>query len=127
MKIRVFSAIIMLFLAVSLCVLSLNLTEKYYDDITEKIELTEEYILTNNKAAATATALELAENWEFQQNIFSLFIHHSGLERTDLTIHSISKYLSIDDTTAALILCEDAKISIEEIYKDEKPSFWNLF
>ena len=127
MRGRVFLAIIMLFLAISLCVLSFFVTKSIFEDVTNSVETTEQYILTNNTAKAKASADKLLENWEVQQKIFSLFIEHSSLERAELAIKSIDKYLSIEDLSASLIMCADAKICIEQIYSAEMPSFWNIF
>lgn len=124
---RLFIAIILLFTALSLCILSYALTVEINNVVTDTVLTTENYILNNQINLAIEEAEKLKANWENQYKILSSYTSHEDLERTEVAINSVANYLYLEDYSAALIICEDIKICTEHIKNSEKPSFWNIF
>ncbi len=126
MKFRIVLAVIMLFFAISFCVVAYFITSEIHEQLIYDIEKIEEYILINDRESATTLSLEVEEKWSMYHRIFSIFIHHSQLERCEVAIKSIYKYINIDDYLATLIMCEDAKICLNQLFEAEKTSLWNI-
>lgn len=124
---RLCIGIVLMFTAICLCLLSFFLTKIITENVTNKINIIETQILENDTDEAIDSAQSLIENWEKQYKVLSSYISHEDLERTEVAIYSVEKYLYLKDYAAALIICEDIRICTEHLLNSEKPSFWNIF
>lgn len=127
MRKRTVIGIILLFVAVSLAFLSVSVTKMIRDDITAGVDEAETYILEGNREKAMETAQRLSSNWERQYKILSAYISHDHLERCGVAIGAVMNYLSLEDSAAALVMCQDIRVSAEHIYASERPELSNIF
>lgn len=127
MKKRIVIGIFLLLFACAVSILSLCITNMICTDIQDTVDQTETFILGGQTEKAKDQALALSDNWERQYQILSSYIDHQHLERCEVAISAVYKYLSLDDYAAALVMCQDIRVSSEHIYSSEWPSLWNIF
>lgn len=126
MKKRIIIASTLLFLAIGMCVFSFMVTKLISENMLFSIDNIEEAIILNDIDTALEETERLSDVWQTYYNILSLYIRHDLVENTDAYISSISKYLMIDEQSAALLICQDMRISVEQILENEKFNLSNI-
>ncbi len=124
---RLFIAVISLYTALVLCLLSLALTNNVSDSVTKRVNEIETSILNEDIDSAITISENLISTWERQYTVLSTYISHESLERSEIAINSIVKYLYVGDNVSALIMCEEVKVCVKHLLDSEKPNFGNIF
>ncbi len=127
MRGRIIIASILLSLAVIISVASLLFTRQICNSIIENVNTTQQLLLDENIDSAATEATILINKWETQYKILSSYIPHNELERCEVSINSLLKYIVYRDSATALIICEDIKVLTEHLYMNEQPGIWNIF
>lgn len=126
MKNRTIVGIVLLVFAVAISTASVFITQIICEDIESTVDHTETLILQGESQLAMESAQKLSDDWDKQFRILSSYIDHEDLERCEVAINAVGKYLSLDDYAAALVMCQDIKVSAEHIFISERPAFWNV-
>ncbi len=127
MRVSLVTGIFLLLVATIISVSSLFVTEIICANVETSIDNIEELIIKGENEEALYQSQILTSDWEKYYKIASSYMPHDELERVEVSIFAVPKYLSLGDDLAALIICEDIKVAVNHIYLIEYPGFWNIF
>ena len=126
MKGRVITAIVLLSLLLSVCILGLWNGKMQYDRMTDLLRQTESLAPDEDFSRLENITQSAIQQWEVWQPIGALYLHHDELESIEKELSEMEISLRMHNRDEFRLACHVALQRMEHIYITELPTLANL-
>ncbi|SHK18038.1 DUF4363 family protein [Paramaledivibacter caminithermalis] len=126
MKSLFISAFIVIILITSWIIIY-NFIEKSVHNINSMLSEMEDKIYNNNWNSAVSIYNDIYIKWKNTKKVLMLVIEHEEMEKINLTLEKIKKYISINDKSLSIGETAALKYFLNHIREKESLSLHNIF
>lgn len=122
---RFYVACLILALMISFCFLTMSLTQRYAEDMSDRVKDLYD-IVKSDEEQAEAKLLTLSDTWEKYEEKLAMYTKHSELENIGVSIAALREYYSNKSIEQFRVCSEQMLVDIEHLRNSSTPTLRNI-
>ena len=123
---RMYVALLMLMIAVSLCVAEYLCVEKYTREYVNRIDNIEKMYAKGEDKKAAFSAREAEKSWEKTVSVIDMLLFHDYVDEIGRNLSQLEAYIMFEDDASLYATCESTKEQLLSLRKSELPIAENI-
>lgn len=123
---RMYAAVILLLIAVTLCVTEYICIGRCTDEYVRRIDNIEQMVSTGNMKKAAFSAREAEKNWKKTVSVIDMLLYHDYVDEIGRNLAALEAYINFEETAEIFATCESTKEQLRSLKESERPAARNI-